>query len=365
MANLTDRLIKAVGNADMQKLSERNYFKDENRIWAHTGCPELEWNIGGLGFPIGITEVAGASKSGKTTLALTGLKNFQAKHKDGFCIILSSEERENDEYARRIGVDTENVVVIRSRFVEDLFYKFQHNLDAIEEIWREDKRTGKPPVYVMWDSVGGTNSRAELATFKVNADISKKNSEKGTNTEFKHAKMADFAKAAKMSMKAVLAQLYEKDIIFVAINHLMDDLSSPVGGKKSTGGSWLEFLPTLRLKMERVSWERLEIDGLNEDVAQVTRVKVEKNDFGSRRQTDIEILLGYGIIISKADIAYAVEKNIIKKEGVKKMSFLGKMSWSTRREFFKLYETNNKLLPILQEKIAKERHKDILATKNL
>jgi RecA/RadA recombinase len=363
--SLTDRLLKAVSNPDSQKLSDRNYFKDKDRIWAHSGCPELESNLGGFGFPIGITEVAGTSKSGKTTIAMTGLKNFQKQHPDGFCIILSSEERENDEYARRIGVDTDNVVVIRSRFVEDLFYKLQHHFDAIEQIWVEDKMKGKPAIFVMWDSVGATNSRAELDTFKVNADISKKNIEKGTKAEFKHAKMADFAKSAKMCMKAVLAQLYEKHIIFVAINHLMDNLSSPMGGKTSTGGSWLEYLPTLRLKMERVGWERLEIDGLQQDVAQVTRVKVEKNDFGSRRQTDIEILLGYGIILSKADIGYGVEKGIIKKEGAKKMSYLGKMTWSTRRDFFKLYEENHKLLPLLHKKIADMRHDDIIESKGL
>lgn len=363
--NLIDRLIDKVGNSDMEKLSERNYFKDNNRIWAKTGCPELETNIGGFGFPIGLTEVAGSSKSGKTTLALTGMRNFQKDYKDGFCIILSSEERENDEYARKIGVDTDNVVVIRSRFVEDLFFKLQQNLDAIEEIWKEDKKTGKPPIFVMWDSVGATNSRAELETFKTNVEIARKNSEKGTNTDFKHAKMADFAKAAKTSMKAILSQIYEKNIIFVAINHLMDDLSSPVGGKKSTGGSWLEFLPTLRLKMERISWEKMEINGVNEDVAQVTRIKVEKNDFGSRRYTDIEILLGYGIIISKKDIEYAIEKGILKKEGARKISYIGKMSWSTRREYFDLYKENNKLLSILLDKITKERHKEILSTKNI
>jgi RecA/RadA recombinase len=83
--NLIDRLIDKVGNSDMEKLSERNYFKDNNRIWAKTGCPELETNIGGFGFPIGLTEVAGSSKSGKTTLALTGMRNFQKDYKDGFC----------------------------------------------------------------------------------------------------------------------------------------------------------------------------------------------------------------------------------------------------------------------------------------
>lgn len=363
MKNLTDRLLKKIGSSDIQKLSERNYFKDPERIWVHTGSPELEWNIGGFGFPIGITEVAGASKSGKTTLALTGMKWFQRQHPDGFCIILSSEERENDGYARKIGVDTENVIVIRSRFAEDLFFKLQNNLDAIQEIWDEDKMKGLPKIFVVWDSVGATNSRAELETFRNNAEIAKKNAEKGTKTEYKHAKMADFAKVAKMSTKAILAQLYEKRIIFVAINHLTDNLSSPTGGKHSTGGSWKEFFPTLKLRMERIKWIKLTNDGIDEEVAQTTRIKIDKNDFGSRRYTDIDILLGYGVILSQADIDYAVERKILKKEGAKKISYLGKLNWSTPRELYNHYYKNHPLLTVLHEKIMKERHKDIIALK--
>ena len=77
------------------------------------------------------------------------------------------------------------------------------------------------------------------------------------------------------------------------------------------------------------------------------------------------MLLGVGIIISKADIEYAIEKGILKREGARKISYLNKMSWSTRREYFKLYEDNNKSLPLLRDKIMTERHKDILATKIL
>lgn len=362
---LVDRLIKSVGSSDTQKLSERNYFKDADRLWVHSGSGEFETNLGGFGFPVGITEIAGASKSGKTTIALTALRNFQRSNPDGFSFILSSEERENDLYARNIGVDTENVIVIRSRFVEDLFYKLQHNFDAIDEIWAEDKMKGKPKIFVMWDSIGATNSRAEMDTFKVNSDISKKNQEKGTKTEFKHAKMADFAKSAKMCAKAILAQLYEKHIVFIGINHLIADIGNPMGGTTSTGGTWLEYLPTLRLKMKRVKWEVLEIDGVNEQVGQITKIEIEKNDFGSRRPTEIEICLGYGIVLSKNDIDFALQHDILKKEGVKKISYLGKMTWSTKREFYNLYINQNKLMPLLHDKIMKLRHQQILESKKL
>lgn len=85
-----------------------------------------------------------------------------------------------------------------------------------------------------------------------------------------------------------------------------------------------------------------------------------KNDFGSRKKTDIRILLGYGIILSNEDIEYACEVGILKKEGVKKVSFLnGKLTWSSPRELFKHYYDNNKLLTVLHSKIKKSMQNDL------
>jgi hypothetical protein len=100
------------------------------------------------------------------------------------------------------------------------------------------------------------------------------------------------------------------------------------------------------------------------EVAQITEVKVVKNDFGSRKKTDIRILLGYGIILSQEDIDYALEFGILKKEGSKKITFLnGKLSWSSPRELFKLYRENNKFLSILHNKIRKSMQNDLVSLK--
>ena len=71
-------------------------------------------------------------------------------------------------------------------------------------------------------------------------------------------------------------------------------------------------------------------------------------------------MLGYGIILSQDDIEYAIETGILKKEGVKKVSFLnGKLSWSSPRELFRLYQEHNPLLNVLHNKIKKSMQNDL------
>jgi len=344
-------------------MDEKNYWTDEERLWVHTGSPELDFNIGSFGFPVGLTEVSGPSKSGKTTLALAGMLNFQRKHPDGICLILSSENRDNEQYMNQIGIDTSRVKVITSKFVEELFWNLQIFINKIEEVWNDEKLQGKPKIYAFWDSIGGTNSRSELEAFKLNAKLYEEAITKGTKLEIKHAKPGDFAKAAKACVKAILAQLYEKDIVFVALNHLIDDFDT--GSTKSPGGTWVEFFPTLRLKCKRKEWVSYEIDKKMEQVGQITTVMVEKNDFGGRRSTDIEILLGFGLVLNRADIDYALSKDIIKKEGATVLTFMGgKLRWNSKRTFYELYASHNKLLQILHSKILQERHKDMMADKD-
>jgi RecA/RadA recombinase len=344
-------------------MDEKNYFADENRLWVHSGSPELDFNIGSFGFPVGLTEISGPSKSGKTTVALAAMLNFQRRCPYGICVIMSSEERDNEQYMNQIGIDTSRVKVIKSKFVDELFWNFQILINRIEETWKEFGLEGKPQIYAFWDSVGSTNSYSELETFKANAKIYEKNIVDNTKTEYKHAKPGDFAKSAKACMKAILSQLYEKDIVMVALNHIYDNIGD--NGTSSYGGKWIEYMPTLRLVCVRKEWIRYEIDKKQQEVGQITIVKVEKNDFGGRRQTEVEILLGFGLVLSREDIEYAVQKGIIKKEGALKHTFMGeKLKWSSKREFYSNYEKHNKFLQVLHLRILQERHKDVLNDKN-
>ena len=359
----------------MKKLETNDIvlFKDNeqfnpNSAWCHTGSPELDFNIGTFGFPVGLTEIAGKSRSGKTTLGLMGMKFFQKRYPEGISIILSSERRDNKSYAKKIGVDVDNVIIIKSWYVEDLFYKLQIQLNNIKEVWASERLEGKPKVFIMWDSIGATLSRAEVETAEENVKIIQKNIEKGTNTDLKHAQMAAFAKNSKQLVKSLIGQLYDNEMIMVGINHTGVDFQT--GNRKSFGGEWVEYLPCLRLETSIIEHIKLsDKDGKKDievEVGQKTKVKIVKNDFGSRKPTIIEIMLGYGVVLSQNDIDFALEHDILEQEGAKKISFMNdKLKWSTKREFYQNYIDENKCLPLLHKKIMELRHKMVLESKNI
>ena len=95
------------------------------------------------------------------------------------------------------------------------------------------------------------------------------------------------------------------------------------------------------------------------EVSQKTEIKIVKNDFGSRKKTTIEILLGKGIILSEQDIKLGIEAGIIKKEGKLKHTF-GKISWNSKRTFYDLYSNEPKQMEILRKKIHSAVHKLII-----
>ena len=90
-------------------------------------------------------EIAGASRGGKTTLALEAMKNFQRDNKDtAVCVILSSENRDNKDYARRIGLDVNNVLIVKVTFVEEMFLLVKQIIDATMEEFKASKIKKQP-----------------------------------------------------------------------------------------------------------------------------------------------------------------------------------------------------------------------------
>jgi len=91
-------------------------------------------------------------------------------------------------------------------------------------------------------------------------------------------------------------------------------------------------------------------------------VTIEKNDFGSRRETKLEILLGFGIVLSEEDIAFGIEHGLIIKESTLKRSALkGKLEWSSKRTLYAHFYNKNKYMDMLIKLIAKERHKQVIS----
>lgn len=360
--NIIDKIVNKFNSEDVIKFSDKDSFKDV-KSWAHTGSPTLDYNLHIFGLPTGIIEIAGKSRSGKTTLGLMAMKYFlQSNPEDGISVILSSENRDNKDYALQLGLPVKRIIIIKIKYVEAMFMQLKKLIMDADEIMKQEKM--KPKFFFLWDSLGATLSKSEMDTMEENTKRLEKELQKGSDVEsieLKNEKMMSFAKEAKKFAKSIMSEMYTHVIHFVMLNHQYEQNTMGITTRKSTGGEWVSLMPTIRLSMNLKSHEKID----DVEVAQISEVKVIKNDFGSRKKTDIRILLGYGIILSNDDIEYATNIGILKKEGAKKMSFLnGKLVWSTTREFFDLYYKHDKFLTILHNKIKKSMQNDLIELRN-
>ena len=359
--SIIDKIVQKFNSEDVIKFSDKDGFKDI-KSWAHTGSPTLDYNLRTFGLPTGIIEIAGKSRSGKTTLGLMAMKYFlQENPDDGIAVILSSENRDNKDYALQLGLPVSRIIIVKVKYVEAMFMQVKKLIMDADEVMKEMKM--KPKFFFLWDSLGATLSKSELETMEENTKRMEQELQRGTEVEdieLKNEKMMAFAKEAKKFAKSIMSEMYTHVMHFVMLNHQYEQSTMGVTTRKSTGGEWVELMPTLRLSMKLKNHEKID----DVEVAQITEVKVVKNDFGSRKKTDIRILLGYGIILSQDDIDYALENGILKKEGAKKVSFMnGRLSWSSPRELFNLYYEHNKMLKVLHNKIKKSMQSDLVALK--
>lgn len=356
--SIIDKIVQKFNSEDVIKFSDKDGFKDI-KSWAHTGSPTLDYNLRTFGLPTGIIEIAGKSRSGKTTLGLMAMKYFlQENPDDGIAVILSSENRDNKDYALQLGLPVSRIIIVKVKYVEAMFMQVKKLIMDADEVMKEMKM--KPKFFFLWDSLGATLSKSELDTMEENTKRMEKELQRGTEVEdieLKNEKMMAFAKEAKKFAKSIMSEMYTHVMHFVMLNHQYEQSTMGVTTRKSTGGEWVSLMPTLRLSMNLKSHEKID----DEEVAQISEVKVVKNDFGSRKKTEIRILLGYGIILSQSDIDYALKTGILKKEGAKKVSFMnGKFSCSSNRELFRHYYEHNKFIKILHNKIRRSMQNDLV-----
>lgn len=357
ISNVLSKLTARFNSDDVITFKKKDGFA-EVKSWAHTGSPELNWNLRTYGLPTGIIEIAGRSRSGKTTEGLEAMKYFLDENPEtGLACILSSENRDNKDYAIQLGIDPSRVVIIKIHYVEEMFVRVSKFVKDAHALFEEAGIKEKPKFFFLWDSLGATLSKAEYDALRANVENMDKAAAKGEELEkLQEPKMMAFAKSAKMFAKGLVGLCYTNVIHFVILNHQYEQNVKGVTSRKSTGGEWVELMPTLRLQM-RVT-EMKKIDDV--EVAQISEVKVIKNDFGSRQKTYIRILLGYGIILSEEDIDYAVERGIIQKPSKTVYTALnGKLRWKSDRELYQLYYDQNPLLDTLGKVITASRHRDL------
>lgn len=345
---LIKKLEKGKDSDKVKTFSNNDVFKNASN-WLPTGIPVLDLKLNTFGYPVGITEIRGESKSGKTTLGMHALKTFQEKFgDDGVAVILSTERRDNKVYAQSIGVDTDKILLINCTSIEDVFNTAANIIKQVNSVWLEEGKSGKPKFLFLWDSLGASISAQEKAKMDECAE--------GDDEDSYKVAMGAAARAIKRGFRYITSKIYDFDIFFLIINHTYNSMSG-YGGKESYGGTGIEFFPSLRLNVTRTGF----VKASDDKIGQTSVIEVVKSDFDSYLgKIQMEINFGKGYVLTPEELDFACENNLLEKVGKNGYSFMnGKLEWNTKRKYYDLYNSENPLMKILVKKVTKLMHEEV------
>jgi len=247
-----------------------------------TGSVALDIALGIGGLPRGrIVEIYGPESSGKTTVALHAIANAQKA--GGIAAFIDAEHALDPEYARKLGVDIDALLVSQPDTGEQAL-----------EIMDMLVRSGAIDVIVV-DSVAALTPRAEI------------------EGEMGDSHMGLQARLMSQALRKITGALHQSNTTAIFINQLRDKIGVFFGTPETTtGGKALKFYASIRLDIRRI--ETLK-DG-NDAVGNRTRVKVVKNKMAPPfKQAEFDIIYGVGISREGSLIDLGVEVGVVKKAG--------------------------------------------------
>ena len=247
-----------------------------------TGAIHLDAAIGVGGVPRGrITEIFGPESSGKTTLCLHLIANVQAE--GGVAAFVDAEHALDIEYARKLGVDVDNLLVSQP-----------DNGEQALEITETLIRSGAVDLVVV-DSVAALVPRAEIE------------GEMGDSHVGLHARLMSQA------LRKVTGAINRSQTTLVFTNQIREKIGVMFGSPATTtGGRALKFYASLRLDVRRIGT----IKDKEVAVGNKTQVKVVKNKVAPPfKQVQFDIMWGTGIDRFGTIVDLGVEHEVISKSG--------------------------------------------------
>lgn len=270
---------KQFGKGSVMRLGDRTQTNIEV---IPTGSVALDIALGVGGLPRGrVVEIYGPESSGKTTVALHAVA--QAQQQGGICAFIDAEHALDPEYAKRLGVDTDALLVSQP-----------DNGEQALEIADMLVRSGALALVVV-DSVAALTPRAEI------------------EGEMGDSHVGLQARLMSQALRKMTGALSSAGTTAIFINQLREKIGVMFGSPETTtGGRALKFYSSVRLDVRRI--ETLK-DG-SEMVGNRTRVKVVKNKVAPPfKQAEFDIIYGLGISREGSLIDMGVESGVVRKAG--------------------------------------------------
>ena len=271
---------RAFGKGSIMRLGARAASEQIEVIPSGSLGLDLALGIGGL--PRGrIIEIYGPESSGKTTLALHAIA--EAQKRGGTCAFVDAEHALDPTYARKLGVDVDNLLISQPDAGEQAL-----------EIADTLVRSGAIDVLVV-DSVAALVPRAEL------------------EGEMGDSHMGLHARLMSQALRKITGSVSRSNTMLIFLNQIRMKIGVMFGNPETTtGGNALKFYASIRMEIRRIG----QIKDREQVVGNQTRVKVVKNKLAPPfRQVEFDIMYGEGISKVGELIDLGVKAGVVEKSG--------------------------------------------------
>ena len=270
---------RAFGKGSIMRLGQNSHIDIEAISTCSLGI-DIALGIGGM--PKGrIIEIYGPESSGKTTLALSVIA--QAQKKGGTCAFIDAEHALDPGYAKKIGVDIENLLISQPDAGEQAL-----------EIADTLVRSGAIDVLVV-DSVAALVPKAEL------------------EGEMGDSHMGLQARLMSQALRKLTSTVSRSNTLIIFINQIRMKIGVMFGNPETTtGGNALKFYASVRIDIRRVG----SIKDKDDVIGSQTRVKIVKNKVAPPfKVVDFDIMYGEGISKTGELIDLGIKAGLVEKAG--------------------------------------------------